>query len=136
MSDAVRLTIPGRVVAGNRQLRFALVGGHVRAYRTAEYRDYAEQVAWLARAAMAGREPLDGLLAVTLTLIAPHRGSLPDADAVPKAGLDALQGVVFGNDRQVDDLHVLRRIVPGEVHRLDVEVRRMGPGRLGMGVRP
>lgn len=132
MSDAVRLSIPGRVVGGNRALGIDTRSGRVRTYRRSEYRAYAETVAALARQAMRGDPPLEGHLEVRLTLYAPHRGSLPDADAAAKAVLDALQGVMYRDDRQVDRLEVERRIVPGQPHRMDVEVRRMGPGRLGM----
>ena len=131
MSD-VRLTIPGRVVSENRALRFAVVGGHVHTYRTSECRAYQEQVAWFARRALGRRDPLDGYLAVSLCLVAPNRSGLPDADGIAKAPLDALQRIAFANDRQIDDLHIRRVIVPGEEHRLEVGIRRLAPGSLRM----
>ena len=131
MSD-LHLIIPGRVVSENRALRFAVVGGHVHTYRTRECTAYQEQVQWFGRRAMGRREPLDGYLAVSLTLIAPNRSGLPDADGIAKAPLDALQGLAYSNDRQIDLLMVRRLIVPGEQHRLEVDVRRIGAGRIAM----
>ena len=131
MSD-LHLIIPGRVVSENRALRFSVVHGHVHTYRTRECTAYQEQVQWFGRRAMGRREPLDGYLAVSLTLIAPNRSGLPDADGIAKAPLDALQRILWANDRQIDDLRIRRLIVPGQEHRLEVAVRRLQPGELRM----
>jgi crossover junction endodeoxyribonuclease RusA len=49
--------------------------------------------------------------------------SKPDADKVARAALDALTGVVFGDDAQVADLRVIERYaMPGEGPGVDVVV--------------
>lgn len=132
MDGDLRFSVPGRVISENRALKVDTRYGHVRTYRTTECRLYQETVAAFARAARGRRPPLDGYLEVLLTLVAPHRSALPDADGIAKAPLDALQGLIYGNDRQIDHLDIWRRIVPGESHRLDVTVRRLAPGRISM----
>lgn len=91
-------------------------------------------IATEARAAMAGRELLEGPVLVELVfrpaprpashflpanrrrperelrLDAPfHHAGKPDVDKLARAGLDALSGVVFGDDRQVARLVVSKR---------------------------
>jgi len=63
-----------------------------------------------ARIAVASALPVTVDVAVTLIQFGrgPRR-SLPDADNMSKPILDALQGIIFVNDHQIDDLHVLRR---------------------------
>jgi Holliday junction resolvase RusA-like endonuclease len=123
----VRVVVPGPVISENRALRFTVRGGRVMAYRTRECTVYQDTVAAYARAARGPRAPLEGRLEVLLTLVAPNRASLPDADGAAKAPLDALQGILYRNDRQIDHLSVWRRIVPGQAHRLEVVVRPLGP---------
>jgi len=117
-AGVVRVVVPGRPVAGNRTLRWAR--GVV--YRDPRYRAYVELVAAYARQAMRGRAPLRGEVTVGIRAVFTDRRSLPDADAIPKAVLDGLTGVVWLDDRQVCRLGVCREVT-GEEPRVEVVVR-------------
>lgn len=51
-----------------------------------------------------GAEPLNGPVSVQLTIHAPTDGQQPHMPGVVKAYLDALEGIAYGNDRQVQHL--------------------------------
>ena len=104
----VRVEIGGAVVSKNRALRFGTNG----TYRSDASRTYQEWAAWSAVQAMRGRSPLDGYLATVLTVRAPNRKGLVDADNAPKAPLDGFNGVAFRDDRQIDLLLVRRVVEP------------------------
>ena len=116
--------IPGRPVAKNRALRFA--NGH--AYRTAESEAYEAQVSLLAAAAVRRQQILDGPVGVLLDAVFPDRRSLPDADGIAKATLDAMRRIVYRDDRQVSPLLVLRRVEKGAGPLLRVRVDPVEPG--------
>lgn len=84
----------------------------------------ADAYAWAVRGAMleAGYGgPLEGRLAVTIYA---HLSPRADLDNVLKSGLDGMQGVLFVDDRQIDELHVYR-LPPARVRGLVVEVRAL-----------
>lgn len=84
---------------------------------------WAETVAWAARAASRGHQA-DGrryAVALDFTLIPPKgRAHRRDIDKLARSCLDALTGIVWLDDEQVDKLEVVKGIV--------------GPGRLKPGV--
>jgi Endodeoxyribonuclease RusA len=61
-----------------------------------------------ARAQVGDRGPLSGEVSVALTVHAPDEAQQPHIPGVAKAYLDALQGIVYDDDRQVSHLTVRR----------------------------
>ena len=82
---------------------------------------YEQQVAWTALPKMRGMTPCaeDGV-SVRVDIY-PSNRKTPDVDNVLKAVLDALQGVVYQNDRQVTQAAVTRHPVGADA-RVDVTV--------------
>lgn len=70
-----------------------------------EVRDAKEDIAWEARKQFRGK-PLTGPLAVEIRLEWPDRRK-HDVDNI-KALLDSLNGIVYEDDGQIEDLHTLR----------------------------
>ena len=113
----VSFLVPGVPVAKGRA-RFSARGGVARTYTPAKTVAYEAAVRSEAVRAMFGRPPLEGPLLARLIAYFPplksgpkaRRGgpmtARPDADNVAKAVLDALNGVVYGDDAQVVSLHV------------------------------
>jgi Holliday junction resolvase RusA-like endonuclease len=93
-----------------------------RAYTAKRTRDYETQLAWSARAAYGHPAPVTCPVHVTIRLVYASRRALPDLDNAAKAILDALNGVVYADDRQVDSLAVSRQIVSGATEHLVVTV--------------
>ena len=114
----------------------------VAVYTDAKTRAYEKALAWAGKAAMGGRKPLLGPLAVTVDAVfgVPRSWSrrerdaalagvrrptgAPDCDNVFKT-IDALQGIVFANDSQIVEARITKRY--GEEPMLRVEVRPAEP---------
>jgi crossover junction endodeoxyribonuclease RusA len=79
------------------------VGPRVLISRTG--RDYKARAAFAA--VVAGVQPLPGPLAVELYLYRPKKAG--DVDAYSKVLLDAMQGHLWGDDKQIVELHLYRR---------------------------
>lgn len=129
---SVGFSVPGKP-HGKGRPRFAVRGGHARAYTPEATREYEARAAHAARVAMGGYAPMGGALEVEIDVYLPipsrfnraqreaaQAGAIrptckPDADNVAKAVLDAAQGIAFEDDAQVSDLIVRRRFsaVPG-----------------------
>ena len=77
-------------------------------FKTQESRDYSDAVRQAGQLAMAGLAPLEG--SVEVELVFRFDSLRPDIDGPVKGTLDALQGVCYGNDRQVDRLVVVKRL--------------------------
>lgn len=71
-----------------------------------EYRQYKEQAKWRCLQQLGRVKPMGGELVVSLTLFRPRR--IGDIDNRVKPVLDSLQGLLFEDDSQVCELHVLR----------------------------
>lgn len=135
----VAFRVPDRPGSWHRPLPGVSFGGR-RTMRTARRdRAWREHVALLARAAMAGRQPIDG--PVRLEIDArwpsprrtppawPWRPSVPDADNVTKAIADALNGVAYRDDAQVVDLRVTKQYAVGGDAGTSVTVTSIAGGR-------
>jgi Holliday junction resolvase RusA-like endonuclease len=96
--------------------------GHGRVYTPAETRAYEDRVGWLLRAAHV--PCADGELGVRAVF---HLGSgaEPDVDNLAKALLDAGNGVLWRDDKQVKQL--LAEIAPGGPPRIRLTVYRLTP---------
>jgi Holliday junction resolvase RusA-like endonuclease len=115
----------------------------VAVYTDAKTRAFEKALAWAGKAAMGARQPLLGPLAVTVEAVfgvprswsRPKRDSAlagvlrptgaPDADNCGKIALDGLNGVLWGDDSQIVDLHITKRY--GEEPMLRVEIAPIGP---------
>jgi Holliday junction resolvase RusA-like endonuclease len=75
-----------------------------RAYTPPRTKAYETQVAWDARIAMQGREPLTGNVKVTLAFARKGK-KRADIDNLEKAVMDAMNGIVFEDDQQVVEMH-------------------------------
>lgn len=115
-----------RAFARNGRAHIVSTSARLSAWRT--------DIATEARAAMAGRAPVTGPVRVQLDFVPAVRpaahflpanlrrmhpelrldapvwmASAPDADKLGRAGLDAMTGVVYADDRQVVVLHITKR---------------------------
>lgn len=75
---------------------------------------WAEAVAWAAKAQMRGREPTADRVAVTARFYLPpppnkRKTNRRDLDKLARSALDAMQGIVYVDDEQVDDLLLRKR---------------------------
>lgn len=112
----VRLTIPGQPVGKGRP-RFS--NGH--AYTPAKTVAAERAIQLLAR--VAGIKPLTGRLAVRLRFVCETtRG---DLDNFAKLVLDALNGIAWADDRQIDDIAALRSFDWANP-RTEIEIERIG----------
>lgn len=137
----IEFTVPG-TPKGKGRPRFARIGNGVRTYTPAETANYEARIAYECASQARGQIPLDGPLSVEIGAVfeppkslskrkraelatgAPHTKK-PDCDNIAKAVLDALNGVAYGDDKQVCRQHVEK--VYGEDARLDVRISQVEP---------
>lgn len=79
-----------------------VANGH--AYTPTKTREYENHVAWLARIAMGERPPMTAAVGVRMDFQRTDRRRV-DLDNMAKAVMDAINGVCFVDDWQVEDLH-------------------------------
>jgi Holliday junction resolvase RusA-like endonuclease len=109
----VEFVVPGKIDTNHRP-RASIRGGKVRTYKAAGYRQYVQRLKgcagfWFGHARWSS---LDYRVRVTVTLHE-HDKRSRDLDNVCKPILDALTGIAWADDRQVDELRVVR----GEVRK-------------------
>jgi Holliday junction resolvase RusA-like endonuclease len=126
MSKIIEFRIPGEPVAKGRPRSF-IRGGHVGHYTPEKTARYENLVRLAAQQAMAGREPEQGAVAITVRayMTIPASWSLrkqkqaalgditptkrPDLDNIIKAIKDGANGVVWRDDAQVVDVRASKR---------------------------
>lgn len=119
----IEFTIPGAPVAKGRP-RFARRGAFVTTYSPDKTVSYENLVKVMASQAMAGRSPLRGAVSavIILSILPPaswsqkkknqalgcliYPTSKPDVDNVIKGIFDAMNGIIFVDDKQVVSLNV------------------------------
>lgn len=99
--ERVAFTVEGRPVPA---VRMTQKGKWVKT-SAKRYLAYKEQVGWAAKAAHWGL--LHGWLRVEIHLYI-SGGTFGDVDNYAKSILDGCNGVIWGDDEQVDELHVYR----------------------------
>jgi Holliday junction resolvase RusA-like endonuclease len=122
----VKLIIEGDPVGKGRP-RASAIGGKARLYTPAKTVAYEARVKAVAHAAMCGQPPCPAAIEAEIwVMVAPPASwpkkkqrmalegdmlptSKPDVDNVSKAILDACNGIVYADDRQITDLIVRRR---------------------------
>ena len=97
----VKLTLKTLPPALNRTYKVS--GG--RFYKDSEAEATQEAIAWEAKSQYRGK-PLKGQICLTVTFYYPNMRK--DASAGIKSLEDALQGVCYVNDRQIEQLHVYK----------------------------
>ena len=101
-------TAPARVhfaVTGTPRPKQSFRMGNGHGYQPERVKAWQSAVAWEARAAMQGRGPLIGDLAVTLDFYLPDRRRR-DLDNLSKGTLDSCNGIVWDDDQQITTLLV------------------------------
>jgi crossover junction endodeoxyribonuclease RusA len=107
------ITITTSPVSTNK--RYTIARG--RNILTNEYRDAKEAIAWEVKSQWK-KEPLTD--DVCLNVLIYHKGRTPDIDNYLKLILDSLTGVVYEDDKQVNELHIFRE--KAETAKLIVQV--------------
>ncbi len=91
-----------------------------------EYKDSQTALAWTFRSRMTemGWEmfPPRTPLRVNLNILMPDRLHCQDGDNQIKAIVDAAQGVVFPDDRWIDEIHMRRSLGDGYLIQVEIEV--------------
>src|SRR6516165_7853626 len=121
-SQKLVIELPGEP-RGKQRPRF-VIGNKNRphVYTPPETVKYERDLGWMAKAVMGGRPPLEGPLRVSITAVISHaRRFKVDADNIGKIALDALNGIVFNDDRQVLDLRVRKMFDRDAKLRIEIE---------------
>ena len=71
--------------------------------------DWQNAVAWEARIAMQGQDPMTGPVSMRCVFVLPTNRRV-DIDNLNKAVMDSMQGIVFKDDHQVMNLHLVKRV--------------------------
>lgn len=130
----IRIIVPGQPVAKARP-RMAVVNGHARAYTPAKTVAYEGLVAKAGHDVMGDATLLDGPLAVTVLAYFERPQSWtrkkaeatiyhtvkPDGDNILKAASDALNGIVWHDDKQIASAQVMK--LYADKPQLVIEVR-------------
>lgn len=75
-------------------------------------RAFEELVSWTAKIAMGGQPPLEGPVFISLAFFGSHANA--DVDNLAKAVLDAMNGIVYKDDKQISRLTATKRSIEGE----------------------
>ena len=78
----------------------------VKAWLTAEAEVFREHAGWLAKAQRPGEDLIVGEVRLTIHVYRPRR--VGDLDNYAKVVLDALNGIVWEDDKQIVELHMYR----------------------------
>lgn len=138
MTFMVMYTVYGEAI-GKQRPRFVRRGNHVSTYTPEKTKTYEDEIRYMARAAMGASEPLETPVTVAIyirveipksfskqkrkdalaNIIKPTKK--PDLDNIAKCFLDAMNGHVYLDDKQVVNLHVTK--VYSEIGAVDVMVK-------------
>lgn len=114
------VTLLGEPKSTNNLYRYACRGNFPTMYMTSEGRALKEDYQWQAKSQFHG-EPLSERLAITVTLYFGRRGRR-DWDNFHKISQDALSGIVWEDDEQIDEAVVVKRY-DRERPRIEIEIR-------------
>ena len=133
MVSRIFFVVPGEPVPKARP-RFTMQGGKARTYTPTSSAAYETTIGLLAHAAMQGRAPMQGAVAVQLQAFFPvpktwskkrkaaahWHASRPDLDNIVKSALDGLNRVAFADDGQVSSIYATKAY--SDTPRLEVSV--------------
>ena len=123
-NQTVNLTLP-YPVSVNSLYKPVRYGKGARFVRTTEAVRYKIQAKRAAGKQTGGLKPLAKRLKVLIVAFMPD-GKKRDLDNLFKIALDALNGVVWIDDEQIDDLHVIRGGIDTENPRIELVISEMG----------
>lgn len=106
-SGGLRFVVPGAPVP-KQSFRVSGKGG----YRSPRVSAWQDEVGYYARMAAQGYAPFSGPLRVEMRFHLSHRRRV-DLDNLSKAVLDACNGVIYEDDKQVVELHLYKQVQPG-----------------------
>lgn len=138
MSFMVMYTVYGEPV-GKQRPRFVRRGNYVSTYTPEKTKTYEDEIRYMARCAMGASEPLETPVTVAIyirveipksfskqkrkdalaNIIKPTKK--PDIDNIAKCFLDAMNGHVYLDDKQVVSLHITK--VYSEIGAVEVMVK-------------
>jgi Holliday junction resolvase RusA-like endonuclease len=119
MSGIIVIEVEGKPFGKQRPIPLIKDGRYRKPITPKETRAFEEEVRWSARFAMRGRSMLRGAITLRLTSTFPfvpswsqrqqdlaelglmHPAKKPDLDNIEKAALDALNGIVYGDDAAI-----------------------------------
>lgn len=113
------ITLIGVPKSTNHIYKYACRGSFPSMYMTSDGRSLKEDYQWQAKSQFHG-EPLQGRLEVDVTLYFDRKGR-KDWDNFHKLSMDALSGIVWEDDDQIDDAHVHKRY-DKENPRIEVQI--------------
>lgn len=105
MTDAITILVDGEPVP-KQSTRFD-GGGH--AHTAPRVKAWQDEVALRAKEAMRGREPITGPVSVRAVFVLSNRRRV-DIDNLSKNVLDSLKGIVFEDDTQVVNAHLVKKV--------------------------
>lgn len=117
----IAFTVNAKPVSTNASYRR---GRGRRLYKTPEAEAFWGHLQAAARRAMRGARPMEGHLSARVQFT--FDSERPDLDGPIKPTLDALQGIVYGNDRQIRTL-LVERSLDRERPRVEVSVWEVTP---------
>ncbi|MCK5132378.1 MAG: RusA family crossover junction endodeoxyribonuclease [Candidatus Sabulitectum sp.] len=132
---SIQFFIEGAPVAQGRP-RFARMGNFTKVYDPKKSKDWKEYVLKVAKSKLGKAPLLEGPLEMTLVFWMPRPKSLPkkvihhikkpDVDNLVKGVKDALSGFCYGDDKQIIELHAVKKYaLVGEPGGVDVAIREI-----------
>lgn len=103
--DAVRIIVNGEPRPKQSYRALKSGGG----YQPKRVKDWQDTVAWEAKQAMRGHEPIKGAISVSL-VFSMGNNRRTDLDNLSKGTLDAMRGIVYEDDVQIVDLRITKRV--------------------------
>lgn len=103
MTEAVQVHIPGKPT-GKARPRF----GKGTVYAEPKSKAREREISMLAKVAMIGRKPFTGAVRVNIHLWMADRMAKPDIDNAEKLILDAFNGIVWTDDKNVVEIHTTK----------------------------
>ena len=103
--DSVNFTVPGQPVPKGRPR----LGRDSHTYTPPRTKAYEKKVATIAKLAMLGRPPFEFSVSVTIYAFIKGRRRI-DWDNIAKSITDAMNKIVYEDDSQIDEAHVVKRV--------------------------
>lgn len=103
-SGPIHFAVAGEPVP--KQSYRAVKGG---GYTDPRVKAWQEHVTIRARETMRGEQPISGYVSVRLVFVLGNKRRV-DCDNLSKGVLDGMRGIVFGDDSQVVNLHIVKRV--------------------------
>jgi Holliday junction resolvase RusA-like endonuclease len=121
MTDPIIFTVLGNPRA-KQSFRYTQNGG---GYTDPGVKAWEQTVSTRAREIMLGREPISGTVAVRLVFVMKTKRVI-DCDNLSKAVLDSIKNIVFEDDANVVNLHIVKHHIPKAEPGVYIEVRAGG----------